>query len=331
MQRDGLVSVIMPVYNRARLVGRAIESVLAQTYAPFEILCVDDHSTDDSRTVIESYHSKYPQQVFYLLNARSKGVSGARNSGLLAARGEFIAFLDSDDRYKPIHLSEAVKALRTNPDIGWFFADFERWRDGRLFEPSVFASNADHMKAFHPVGDGSLKRRPPGPLPCAHILHETLPGVHTSVLRWSACEGLLFDERIDILEDWKYRFDAIKRGIGFGYTETVHHEYHIHESNSSAAMDYDSAKALRQCEQFEKIAMLVAREHALSAAENRAFTLRLREFLFWSGYAAFRHDHFQLADDLMGRSLSRYGWRPRMLKTYALFKLRRLLQDRPRR
>lgn len=91
-----LVSVIIPTYNRAHLVTDAINSVLNQTYTNFELLVVDDHSTDSSKEIIKSIDDK---RIKYLLNKRTKGAQGARNTGLLKARGKWIAFLDSDDNW----------------------------------------------------------------------------------------------------------------------------------------------------------------------------------------------------------------------------------------
>jgi glycosyltransferase involved in cell wall biosynthesis len=88
------ISVIIPTYNRAHLVTDAINSVLDQTYSNFELLVVDDHSKDNTEEVVKSYDDP---RVQYLINERTKGAQGARNTGLFVAKGEWIAFLDSDD------------------------------------------------------------------------------------------------------------------------------------------------------------------------------------------------------------------------------------------
>jgi glycosyltransferase involved in cell wall biosynthesis len=101
------ISVIIPTYNRAQLVTKAIESVLAQTYHDYEIIVVDDGSTDNTREVLEPYMNR----IKYLYQ-ENLGPSAARNAGIRASRGEWIAFLDSDDRWLPEKLTQQIEYLQ---------------------------------------------------------------------------------------------------------------------------------------------------------------------------------------------------------------------------
>lgn len=103
-----LVSVIIPSYNMARYVGEAIESVLAQTYKNYELIVVDDGSTDNTAEVVKKYLK--PQAVSYI-HKENKGISVARNTGIKASRGEFIAFLDADDIWLPEKLEHQIKFM----------------------------------------------------------------------------------------------------------------------------------------------------------------------------------------------------------------------------
>ncbi|HZF01834.1 MAG TPA: glycosyltransferase [Methylomirabilota bacterium] len=105
-----LVSVIIPVFNRAHCVANAVESVLAQTFRNFEIIAVDDGSTDGTAEVLE----KFGDQI-RLLRQKNRGVSAARNAGIRAARGKWIAFLDSDDRWFPEKLDRQLAAMEKYP------------------------------------------------------------------------------------------------------------------------------------------------------------------------------------------------------------------------
>jgi glycosyltransferase involved in cell wall biosynthesis len=112
------VSVVIPTHNRAQIVGRAIESALAQTHADIQVVVVDDGSTDDTRTVAESYGPR----VTYVRQANA-GVSAARNFGMRHARGEFIAFLDSDDSWEPWKIEAQFAALTRHPEAGLVWTD----------------------------------------------------------------------------------------------------------------------------------------------------------------------------------------------------------------
>lgn len=117
----GLVSVVIPSYNYGAFIGAAIDSVLDQSYDKVEVVVVDDSSTDDTRQVVEKY--LVDNRVRYLWQDNA-GVSAARNHGMQASRGEFMAFLDADDSWPQRDmLTAGVKYLNENPAVGWLFGD----------------------------------------------------------------------------------------------------------------------------------------------------------------------------------------------------------------
>jgi len=121
MQGRPQFTAIIPTFNRASIVGRAIDSVLAQQYKALEIIVVDDGSTDETEKVLESYGDKIRR--FQQANA---GVSTARNRGVKEARCDWIAFLDSDDAWVPEHLSRMVEAIEaTHGGSALYFADLK--------------------------------------------------------------------------------------------------------------------------------------------------------------------------------------------------------------
>ncbi len=128
------VSVIIPSYNCAAYLPRAIESVLAQSFRDFEILVVDDGSTDDTASVV----APYLHRVRYIAQA-NKGLPGARNTGLRAAQGDTIALLDADDAWLPEKLALQLPLLE-DPGVGIVYSDFAveyangRWLDSYLAE-----------------------------------------------------------------------------------------------------------------------------------------------------------------------------------------------------
>src|SRR3712207_793010 len=105
-----LVSVVIPCYNQAHFLGEAIESVLAQSYPNFEIIVVDDGSPDNTSEVARSY----PE--VRLVRQENQGLSGARNAGLACSEGEYVVFLDADDRLLPEALETHLKYLEAHPE-----------------------------------------------------------------------------------------------------------------------------------------------------------------------------------------------------------------------
>ncbi len=124
-----LVSIIIPVYNRAQSIRRAIQSILAQTYSNFEIIVIDDGSTDDLLSVL----AEFP--LVRLFRQSNQGVSSARNVGIKAAKGEWVAFLDSDDEWLPTKLAQQAKWIESHPDERVVHTD-ELWiRNGVRVNP----------------------------------------------------------------------------------------------------------------------------------------------------------------------------------------------------
>lgn len=115
------ISAVIPTYNRGNIVGRAIESALAQEYPPAEIIVVDDGSIDNTREILESYGEKV--RCIYQANA---GVSSARNRGVKETKGEWIAFLDADDYWLPGHLGRMVSTIHaTGGEAALYFSDLK--------------------------------------------------------------------------------------------------------------------------------------------------------------------------------------------------------------
>jgi glycosyltransferase involved in cell wall biosynthesis len=134
---DPRVSVVVPTYNRPRELTRAVESVLAQSWTDFEVLIVDDGSTDDTGRAARSFAD---DRVRYLRQLRNQGVSEARNRGIREARGGLVAFLDSDDEWEGEKLGRQVALLDAAPrGVGLVYTGSRRVggpRDGEVFVPS---------------------------------------------------------------------------------------------------------------------------------------------------------------------------------------------------
>lgn len=118
---DGLVSIIIPTYNRAHCLARAIDSALGQTYGDVEVIVIDDGSTDGTRALVGDRYGS-DRRVRYV-RQDNRGVSAARNHGIRLVLGDFAALLDSDDVWKPWKLELQVACLRAFPDAGMVWSD----------------------------------------------------------------------------------------------------------------------------------------------------------------------------------------------------------------
>jgi glycosyltransferase involved in cell wall biosynthesis len=123
------VTIITPFLSAVRFFEECINSVLAQTYPHWELMLVDDGSTDGSTAIAQHYAARYPDKIFYLRHegGANKGASASRNLGIEKSRGEYIAFLDADDIYLPRKLEVQVAQLEANPEAGMLYSSTEYW------------------------------------------------------------------------------------------------------------------------------------------------------------------------------------------------------------
>lgn len=119
MSTNPLVSVVIPTYNRAHLLGRALKSVLFQTYEHLDVIVVDDASTDNTEEVLASFRDR---RLRYIRHERNKGGSAARNTGIALSEGEYIAFLDSDDEWLPYKVEKHLRVFSEDPGCGVVFS-----------------------------------------------------------------------------------------------------------------------------------------------------------------------------------------------------------------
>lgn len=123
MSNAPLVSVIIPAFKAAAFVSKAVDSILAQDHAPIEIIVVDDCSPDDTAGALAPYTST--SRVRLIRQERNQGVAVARNTGIRAARGEYLAFLDADDLWLPHHISGALAVLQRHPELDVVLQNFD--------------------------------------------------------------------------------------------------------------------------------------------------------------------------------------------------------------
>ena len=173
------VSVIIPTYNRARYLPTALDSIIAQTVKPLEIIVVDDGSTDDTEQVVAFYHDS----VSYI-RQENAGPSAARNLGIRAARGSIIAFLDSDDAWLPLKLEKQLNCFTEKPDLGMIGTGY---------------FNCDENLG-NPVWQASFKL---AATEREEILIRNLWPTPTLLIRRNCFDAVgMFDEEMKFAEDW---------------------------------------------------------------------------------------------------------------------------------
>ncbi len=178
-----VVSVIIPTYNRAHLIGRAIRSVLNQTYTDFELIVVDDASADNTEEVVKNI--KDPR-IRYIQHKINKGGAATRNTGIKASKGKFIAFQDSDDEWLLEKLEKQMRFFNiVSDDVGVIYCGFLRW-DGKS------AAYIPSSKII--VKEGDISKQ---------ILYGNFVSTQTLLIRKECLEQSgLFDEQLPRLQDW---------------------------------------------------------------------------------------------------------------------------------
>jgi len=219
-------SIILPTYNRASFINKAVESVLNQTFKGFELIIVDDASTDDTEQKVRAYDDK---RIIYLKNEVNLERCKSRNKGIMAARGKYICFLDSDDYHLPEHLETLYAEIqRRNEPEALFFTNAWDEKDGERVErncPDVECHNLFHYIVSYTFNPQRM---------CVHS---------------NICKEFLFDPAVYICEDLdfsariatKYPVVQIKKRT------TVY----VHHPNSFTGGD--KQKALKELENYTRI------------------------------------------------------------------------------
>ncbi|WP_373509949.1 glycosyltransferase family 2 protein [Thiocapsa sp.] len=188
-----LVSVVIPTFNRAPLIGRAISSVLAQSYPDIEVLVIDDGSTDDTPKVIQAF---VDPRIRYLRRKTNLGASASRNEGIAAASGAFVAYLDSDDTWEPHKVERQLSAIRchTDPSKVVSYSQIAIRRNNHDHILPLREKRADESIADYVLSDG-----------CA-IFPSTV------LLSTSLAQSTPFNQKYRIKEDWDHFIELENAG-----------------------------------------------------------------------------------------------------------------------
>lgn len=295
------VSVIMPTYNYGRFIADAIDSILRQTMPDFEIIVVDDGSTDDTQAILAGI--KDPR--LKVVCQENSGTPAARNRGRAEAQGEYIAWLDSDDIWRPEFLERHLAVLEPEPELGFSFANFVRTEGGQVLPGTQF-DLVPRLRELptRPSRGGNAHVIEMDPFlalaPCPD-----LPGwMQASLYRRAVMEGCISKQGIRPAEDLYLLLQIYARGMPAAYLDDVLVEVRRHGNNSYNTSDQIRVAVLRTLQ-------LVDEDIALSDEHRDILHRRIgNEYLrrgwrhFWSHDAERAREYYRGALKWPGTKLS---------------------------
>lgn len=208
------VSVIMAAYNRDYIIAEALQSVFAQKFADFELIVIDDGSRDRTWEVVKGYNDP---RLRCIRKQRNRGYSAACNTGMRKARGEYLAFLDSDDVWKPEKLLKDVDFLERHPEVDAVFTDLEKVDGSQTFPSFMRLSPCMDELLARKQGNKEISFAQPEIYNC--LLREVPIKPSALVMRRKAVASLdLFNESWPSGSDWEFLIRFSKQ-FRFGYID----------------------------------------------------------------------------------------------------------------
>ncbi len=211
MPPDGLVSTIIPVHNRPHLLREAVESVLAQTYRPIEIVIVDDGSTDETSAVAADFADKY-SAIVRVVRIPNGGPGVAREAGRRLARGEFLQYLDSDDLLAATKFAIQVTALRASPECGAAYGRTRAYTIGRLSHQADWKRTSERIETMFPS-----------------FLAGRWWETSTPLYRRAICDRAGPWTSLRSEEDWEYDCRVASLGVRLAFCDAHVSDYRAHD------------------------------------------------------------------------------------------------------
>jgi glycosyltransferase involved in cell wall biosynthesis len=343
-----LVSVVVPTYNRAHLIGRTIESVLQQSYRTVELVIVDDGSKDDTAGFIEREYGKEPRVRY--VRKDNGGPASARNVGFSHARGDYVALLDSDDTWYPWKLELQIACMERDPQLGMTWTDMEmidvegrvadprhlrsmysayRWfTDEQIFSSSIRLDEIASPGLRATVGDARLRT--------GDIFSKMIMGnlVHTStvVLRRERLEKVRgFDESLRYSgEDYDFHLRTTREGpVGLLDLPAIRYQQGMPDRLTARRYGIHMAENL-----LKTIEPVVARDRQRIDLPEHMIRRTLAKAHAWVAFERLELGEAATARAHYLRSLRHWPWQPQLAKPFffaalpfgAGVKLRRGLQ-----
>jgi len=304
------LSVIIPTYNRRHQIGEAIDSILAQKDIDLEIIVVDDGSSDGT---IEWLHSTYPDnRIRVLKNSRKKGPAGARNTGLLAATGEFVALLDSDDQFLANHLGGCLEIFARHTEVGLVF--------GR----ALYEQNGQPVDYMGPNFDKKMARATVSTQNDTYLIfadnyfnHLLQYGCYfnlSTVAMRREFANELMNEELRIAEDYEF-WVRLSRKTQFACLKAPQIRYQLHEQNIS----FEASKSVEDnAPQLIKAHEILLDYADLDSVQRGLIKTHLAEIYFDWAYRC-RQNH--LYQDALKKNFQSFKYGAKRKNTSAIIKI----------
>jgi glycosyltransferase involved in cell wall biosynthesis len=286
-----LVSIILPTYNRSRFLSAAFQSIKNQLHQNWELIIVDDGSSDDSEEVVKLFQHTESRSVTYIKQI-NQGPAVARNTGIKVAKGQYVAFYDSDDIWLPHHLKNCVGVMVKYSNVDWVYGACQRrlQSDNSVLLESTFYTNGKPNSLFsltskvvenlHIIEDRRATE--------FQIKYGIDSGLQNSVMRRNIFSDMLLPE-FRIGEDRLFIAMALKRNYTLAFLDDIHVYYMVHDDNISdtnlGEANLNKRIEVMRCviESYEKTPEYIKN---LTRSEKKSLSSRLADDYFWKlGYS----------------------------------------------
>lgn len=290
-----LVSVIIPAYNAEKSITDTLDTVFAQTYRPIETIIVDDGSTDRTAETIEEYQTSKTNRTnrtnLTYIHQQNSGPSKARNTGIKAAKGEYIAFLDADDLWTKNKLEKQIKLFKQDPRIDVVFTDTKvtRFKNNKIQENIMFQKNRLNKEFF---GHNFIVINPLEKLLKINFM------LTPSVVAKKSCfkNSIFFNEKRRYAEDWEL---WLKMSVyfTFGYVNEVC--VHVKDEGDGLSAN-GSGMILSMIEVLESF---IKKNDSDKCSKDKFHIKHLKDTYKWAGYHFMLKGNTKLARELYRKSL----------------------------
>ncbi len=291
-----VVSIVIPAYNSAGVLGRAIDSVINQTFADWELVVVDDGSTDDTWAVLDSYRESLGSRLV-AVRQQNSGASVARNAGIEKSKGKFIAFLDADDAFVPTKLARQVEFFEKYPDYGLVYSDYAYVDLNGQYHESAFR-DSNPIAANMPGQEIS-----PGLICCGNELFDRMCGRYiistiTGMVRRSVLgNNIRFIPGHVYSEEWLFFLEVARNCRGGFVNESL--SVHYYTAGSVSRSDV----IRNNLQQVKAVEYILKRYPDMSRESRKSLSRQILQCYRQLGLDFLRSGEYKRSQEYFGKAL----------------------------